>query len=57
MGDDDLFDVECGACGHDGMKQTQVPGRDGPIQAYECPACGAIDPDDPDASGTYVSKR
>jgi len=52
-----LFDRECSACGHHGMKQTQAPGRDGPQMVYKCPVCGAVDPADNPPSGNYVSKR
>ena len=52
-----MFDRECAACGHDGMKKTQVPAPGGPEEAFECPACGYIDRDEDGPSGTYVSKR
>lgn len=53
----ELFDRECGVCGHDGMKKTQAPGRDGPRMIYKCPACGSTDTVDETPGGMYVSKR
>lgn len=54
----DLFDVRCKSCGHIGMEMTQAPAPGGPIDAYKCPECGAVQPDDPDeVRGYYVDKR
>lgn len=53
----ELFDRECPKCGHDGMKQTQAPSRDGPAFVFKCPACGAVDNGDESKGGMYVSKR
>jgi DNA-directed RNA polymerase subunit M/transcription elongation factor TFIIS len=52
----DLFDRECERCGHDGMKQTQAPGRDGPRDVFKCPECGHTDTAEDDVGGFFASK-
>ena len=51
-----VFDVECDACGHRGMKKAQAPSRDGVTTVFKCPECGGTKPEDDVDFGFFVSK-